>query len=289
MHNILKAIELKRDLDKLRPLSIKKELKIMQKFRLDWNYHSNHLEGNSLTFGETKNLILHAITAQGKPLKDHFEITEHNEALNWIIAFVKEERLLTENFIRELHSLLLKETYYVDTITAEGLPTKKKIEIGKYKTTLNHVITIIDEIFRFAKPEKTPAKMHDLLEWYKAKKQQPDVNPIILAAEFHYKFNIIHPFDDGNGRMARILLNFILMTYNYPPITIKTDDKHNYFFALKQADVGDVEFFINYIAQNLVRSINIMIAGVKGENIKDDNNIDKKIAFIRTKNKRIRI
>ena len=213
MQNILKAIELKKDLDALRPLSTEQELKIMQKFRLDWNYHSNHLEGNSLTFGETKNLILHGITAQGKPLKDHFEITGHNEALNWVIDLVKEERPLTENFIRELHTLLLKEPYYVDAITTEGLPTKKKIEIGKYKTTPNHVKTNTGEIFRFAEPEETPAKMHDLLEWYKAKKSEADVNPIILAAEFHYKFIIIHPFDDGNGRMARILMNFLYLLF----------------------------------------------------------------------------
>lgn len=287
MQNILKAIELKSELDSLRPLNKDQESKIMQKFRLDWNYHSNHLEGNSLTFGETKNLILHGITAQGKPLKDHFEITGHNEALNLVIDIVKDQRPITENFIRELHELLLKEPYYVDAITPEGTPTKKLIQVGKYKTSPNHIKTSTGEIFRFAEPEETPAKMHDLLEWYKFKRTEKDVNPIILAAEFHYKFIIIHPFDDGNGRLARILMNFILMSFNYPPVIIKTDDKQNYFFALRQSDNKDYEFFIDYIAKNLIRSLEIMIAGAKGESIEDPDDIDKEISLLEHKLKGI--
>jgi len=84
------------------------EARIIQKFRLDWNYHSNNIEGNSLTCGETKALILFGITAQGKPLKDHFEITGHNDAINWVLDLVKSETELTEVFIRELHTLILR-------------------------------------------------------------------------------------------------------------------------------------------------------------------------------------
>ena len=111
MEEIKIALDLKESLDKLRPIDVEQENRIMQKFRLDWNYHSNHLEGNSLNYGETKALLLFGITAQGKPLKDHFEITGHNEAINWVTDMVKGERPLTENFIRELHKLLLKEPF----------------------------------------------------------------------------------------------------------------------------------------------------------------------------------
>ena len=103
-----RAAQLKSGLDNLRPIDREQEARIMQKFRLDWNYHSNHLEGNSLTYGETKALILFGITAQGKPLKDHIEMTGHDEAVKWIEDVVKEERPLTENFIRELNLLVLK-------------------------------------------------------------------------------------------------------------------------------------------------------------------------------------
>src|SRR4051812_15645187 len=100
MENVKKAQLLKEEIDSLRPLDKEQEARIMQKSRLDWNYHSNHLEGNSLTFGETKALILHGITAQGKPLKDHFEITGHDEAIKWIDDVLKDNTPLTEHFIR---------------------------------------------------------------------------------------------------------------------------------------------------------------------------------------------
>lgn len=283
MEYIQQAMELKVELDKLRPISAEDEARIMQKFRLDWDYHSNHLEGNSLTYGETKALIMFGITAQGKPLKDHFEITGHDEAIKWVIEVVKGEYPLTETFIRELHVLLLKEPYERPAITADGKETTKRIEVGKYKTHPNHVLTKTGEIFRFATPEETPAQMHDLIDWYREKKDNSDTNPILLAAEFHYKFIRIHPFDDGNGRIARILMNFILMQFSYPPLIIKTEDKANYFSALQQADSGIIEPFIEYIGQNVVRSLEIMISGAKGESIEDPDDLDKELALLELK------
>ena len=274
---------LKNELDAFRPLGREQEAIIMQKFRLDWNYHSNHLEGNSLTYGETKALILFGLTAQGKPLKDHFEITGHDEAVKWIEDIVKQERPLTESFIRELHKLLLQKSYEVDAITPDGKPTKRRIEIGQYKTAPNHVLTKTGEIFRFATPEETPAKMHDLMEWFREKQANLDTEPVLLAAEFHYKFIRIHPFDDGNGRTARLLMNFILMQYGYPPVIIKTDDKQNYFNMLRLADAGNIEPFVNYIADNLSRSLENMIKGAKGESIEEPDDLDKEIALLEQK------
>tara|TARA_R110000868_G_C10855017_1_gene761051 strand:- start:46 stop:1380 length:1335 start_codon:yes stop_codon:yes gene_type:complete len=287
MSNIEKALKLKTDLDSLRPLSKEDELKVMQKFRLDWNYHSNHLEGNSLTYGETKALILFGITAQGKPLKDHFEISGHDEAVKWILDIIKQDRPLTENFIRELHKLILKEPYEIDAITADGTPTKKRIEIGKYKSSPNHVKTKTGEIFRFANPEETPALMRDLIDWYREEIDKEDFNPVLVASEFHYKFIRIHPFDDGNGRTARILMNFILLQYGFPPVIIKTEDKMNYFSVLRQADAGILEPFIEYIGKNLVHSLEIMIKGARGENIEEPDDIDKEISLLEQKLKSI--
>ncbi|TKC06971.1 Fic family protein [Pedobacter frigoris] len=280
MEPIQKASELADTLASLRPLDKEQEAIIMQKFRLDWNYNSNNLEGNSLTFGETKALILFGITAQGKPLKDHFEITGHDEAIKWVTELVSGDQDLTEYFIRQLHQLLLKESYEVKAITPDGQPTKRRINVGQYKTAPNHVQTKTGEIFRFATPEETPAKMHDLIEWYRTKSEEPNVNAIILAAEFHYRFIRIHPFDDGNGRTARILMNFILMKFGYPPVITKTDDKENYFGALRQADASIIQPFIDYIAVNLIRSLEIMIAGAKGESIEEPDDVDKEIALL---------
>ncbi len=273
------AGQLKNELDALRPLNAEAEARIMQKFRLDWNYHSNNLEGNSLTYGETKALILFGITAQGKPLKDHFEITGHNEAINWILEIVKDETPLTEKFIRELHTLLLKESSYKEAQTPNGKPTRRKIEVGKYKTQPNHVNTVTGETFYFAMPEETPAKMRELIDWFRNEKEKPDVNPIILAALFHYRFIRIHPFDDGNGRVARILMNFILMQFGYPPVIIKTEDKENYFAVLRLADADELQPFIEYITQSLIRSLEIMIRGAKGESIEEPNDLDKQLSL----------
>lgn len=272
MEEIAKALELKNFLDSLRPIDKEQEARIMQKFRLDWNYHSNNLEGNSLTYGETKALIMFGITAQGKPLKDHSEIKGHNEAIDWVIEMVRGDRPLTESFIRELHRLLLNDLY------DEKL--KKGIKLEAYKTTPNHVITETGETFYFATPEETPAKMADLMAWYNEKIEDENVNPILLAAEFHHKFIIIHPFEDGNGRTARILMNFILMKFGYPPVIIKTEDKVNYFAALRLADAGNITAFIEYIAKNLNYSLEIMIAGAKGESIEEPDDIDKEIALL---------
>lgn len=280
MNALEKVYELFQELETLRPLSIEDEQRIMQKFRLDWNYHSNHLEGNQLTFGETKALILFNITAQGKPLKDHIEMTGHNEAIEWIIEVIKEEQPLTENFIRSLHKLLLKEPYEVGAITPDGQPTKKLVKVGEYKSTPNHVKTKTGEIFRFASPEETPAKMHDLLEWYRSEREKEERNAIILAAEFHYRFIRIHPFDDGNGRLARILMNFILMSFRHPPVVIKTEDKENYFSVLRLADADQFEPFVNYIAENLTHSLELMIKGAKGEEIEEPDDLEKEIVLL---------
>lgn len=276
-------MRLKGELDALRPISPEQEARILQKFRLDWNYHSNHIEGNSLTYGETKSLLLHGITAQGKPLKDHLEITGHNEAIDWVMDVVKGSRPLTETFVRELHKLLLREPYEVDAITPDGKPTKRLIQVGQYKAVPNHVRTVTGAIHYFASPEETPAEMHKLMDWYREQHEDVDTNPIFLAALFHHRFISIHPFDDGNGRTGRLLMNFILMQHGYPPVVIKTEDKINYYRALQQADGGNHDAFVEYMAVNLVRSLEIMLAGARGESIEEPDDLDKELALLKLK------
>ncbi len=282
MNHVAQALILKKQLDDLKPISPLLMAKINQKFRLDWNFHSNKLEGNSLNFGETKTFLLHGTTSAGKPFKDYLEIKGHNEAIKLVEDFAAEsDFLLTENFIRELHAIILKEPYEVDAITPDKKPTKKLIEIGKYKSSPNHVKTKTGEIFYFAEHYEVSAKMFDLLAWYKKESEAKDLNPIILAATFHYKFIRIHPFDDGNGRIARLLMNFILMKFGFSLVVIKTQDKENYFNALRQADGGLIESFVEYVAKNLVHSLEITIKGAKGEEIEEDDDLDKKIILLK--------
>ena len=117
--NLKKIHVLYKELEELRPIDKSAEQRIMEKLRLEWNFHSNHIEGNRLEYGETKALLLFDITAQGKPLKDHIEMQAHNEALKYIEEVLKEERPLTEQFIREIHQMILKEDYQTPAITSE--------------------------------------------------------------------------------------------------------------------------------------------------------------------------
>jgi Fic family protein len=280
MSNIQTAIALKKEPDLLRPLDTEQESRIWQKFRFDWNYHSNHIEGNSLTFGETKSLLLHNITAQGKPLKDHFEITGHNEAINVLVDVARGDEIITESFIRSLHVLILKERYQSKAETAEGIVTSKWIEVGQYKTAANHVRTATGEIFRFAEPNEVPARMHALCTNLNGLKQLSDEQAIFEVAKLHYEFICIHPFDDGNGRMARLLMNLLLIKNGFPPAIIRTEDKANYFSALRQADGGQLGVFVEYIANCVTASLKVMLAGARGESIDDSNFQDQQIKML---------
>lgn len=275
------ANKLKAEIDTFRPLSPELEKRIMQKFRLDWNYHSNNIEGNQLTYGETKTFLLHGITAKGKTLKDHLDIKGHNEALLMLDEIVKEKRGISENFIRELHVVILHETYYNPAQTADGNKTARKIEVGKYKSQPNHVLTKTGEMHYFASPEETPAKMHDLITWYRNINNDKSLHPLIVASIFHYRFISIHPFDDGNGRLARILMNLILMQNGFPPVIIKTETKGDYYSALQEADGGNEEEFIKYVGEQLIHSLELYLKGAKGENIEDITDIDKQIELLK--------
>ncbi len=285
--NLIEVIErvdaLKKEINSLRPINPETENKIWQKFRLDWNYHSNNIEGNSLTFGETKSFLLHGITAEGKPLKDHLDIKGHNDAILLLDDIVKQKRPLTETFIREMHEIILHEPYEKSAITNDGKITTKKVEIGQYKKMPNHVKTATGEIFYFASPEETPAKMNDLMDWYQKSVEENKLHPLIIASEFHYRFVSIHPFDDGNGRMARILMNLILMRFEFPPVIIKTSDKINYFKNLQMADGGNMDAFYSYIGEQLIHSENLFLKGARGEDIQDVDDVDKEIGLLKAR------
>ena len=121
----------------------------------------------------------------------------------------------------------------------------------------------------YATPEETPAKMADLMAWYRRELEKGELRPLILAATFHYQFVTIHPFDDGNGRMARLLMNLIFMQMGFPPVIIHTEDKNNYLLALEQADEGDLDSFVSIIGEELRRSLRLYIRRALGEQIEE--------------------
>jgi hypothetical protein len=119
--------------------------------------------------------------------------------------------------------------------------------------------------------------MKELLEWYADAVKQKKLHPVEIAALIHYKFVCIHPFDDSNGRTSRLLMNYNLLRYGYPPVIIKSADKKNYLNALNKADVGDVNAFVEYVGEQLVWSLEKSIATAEDGNIEDEDDIDKEI------------
>jgi hypothetical protein len=136
-------------------------------------------------------------------------------------------------------------------------------------------------MFYFASPEETPGRMTDLVDWYRAEEAAPTMHPVALAAEFHYRFVRIHPFDDGNGRMSRLLMNLILMRHGYPMTVIQAADRNGYLAALAEADSSEPEPFLHFIIENVESSLRLMIRAARGESIDEPSDLDKKLALLK--------
>ena len=275
-----KVDKLKAQLDAVRPLSVEDAQRLRAKLNLEWTYHSNAIEGNTLTLGETRAFLYHGLTARGKPFKDYLDIKGHKAAIEHVEAIVREEHPMTEADIRELHRLLLVEAYEMDARTPDGQPTKRMIQIGEYKSMPNRVRTQTGELHTYASPEETPALMGDLMRWYRKESENEAVHPVVLAALFHYRFVAIHPFDDGNGRMTRILMNLVLMRSSYVPVVIRNDQRDNYLLALSQADAGETEPFVEFIAELEIEQLELTLKAASGESIDELDDLDKRLSLL---------
>ena len=225
--------------------------------------------------------LLHGLTAKGKPLRDHLDLKGHDEAIDYMADVVRRNDPLTEAALRELHKLLLgKEPHRVPAQTPGGQATRKEVVPGRYKTEPNHVETVTGKVHYYASPEETPAKMHDLMDWYRTAEGEGALHPLVVAAEFHHRFTAIHPFDDGNGRMARILTNLMLMRHGYPPLIVKKEDKEAYLYALAQADEGDLSDLLGFFADALLDAMQLYLRGARGEDLGELGDFDKRMALL---------
>ena len=263
----------------LLPMSPENQRRWDKKVRLEFNYNSNHIEGNTLTYGETELLLLFDETHGSRPMRDYEEMKAHDVAFQKIKEWAADTDMpLTEKDIRELNQIILVKPFWKNAITPDGQPTRRQIMVGSYKTEPNSVRLSNGELFEYTAPQEVPIQMQELMEWYRD--EQTALHPVTLAAMFHYKFVRIHPFDDGNGRVSRLLMNYILLAHRLPPVVIKSSDKQNYLHALHLADIGQFEAFIHYIAQQVVSSLEMAIKAAKGESIEEPDDLDKEIALL---------
>nr|WP_314287934.1 Fic family protein [uncultured Capnocytophaga sp.] len=263
----------------LLPMSPENQRRWDKKVRLEFNYNSNHIEGNTLTYGETELLLLFDETHGSRPMRDYEEMKAHDVAFQKIKEWAADtETPLTEQDIKNLNQIILVQPFWKDAITPDGQPTRRQITVGNYKTQPNSVRLPNGELFEYTAPQEVPIQMQALMEWYRD--EQTALHPVILAAMFHYKFVCIHPFDDGNGRVSRLLMNYVLLAHKLPPVVIKSSDKQNYLHTLHLADTGQYEAFIRYIAEQVVSSLEMAIKAAKGESIEEPDDLDKEIALV---------
>jgi Fic family protein len=251
--------------------------KINYKFRLDWNYYSNSMEGNSLTRQETRSVMVGNITVEGKPLQDVLEMKRHDDVISTIIKMGKGELNISEKRIKEIHAGIMYEED----------PDRIK-QIGQWKKQPNYLYNYKKERFDFVSPEEVPERIHKLVDWLNASKEKIQrrdkdaLHPVFLAFKFHLDYITIHPFYDGNGRTSRILSNLILISFGYPPMYIKTDERNIYYQYL--ADIqgygGEPDLFYDFMSGLLIRSQEIVLAAIEGGNIDEPEDLDKRLYLI---------
>ena len=242
---MFEQIDQKKELiDKKRPLQINTIKSIRESLLLDWTYNSNAIEGNTLTLSETK-VVLEGITIGGKTLKEHLEAVNHKEAILYVEDIVKKNEDFSEWQIKSIHRLILK-----------GIDDENAGVYRKENVLISGATHIPPDYFI------VPEQMSELLKWYNLEGQLLHV--IERAALLHIIFVKVHPFIDGNGRTARLLLNLELMKNGFPPIIIRKEERIDYYNALDKAHtIDDFNDFIKLVVDSLNRTLDLYLKLMK--------------------------
>ena len=235
------------DLEKKDLEMIKKEYSNQPKANLEnryetfislFTYDSTNIEGNTLTLQETSQLLFEGRTPR-KSLREINEVVNHKKAFDYLLESKGE---ISKKFILKLHELVVRDT----------LKSELNNQIGKYRTLQ---VYIKGTNWLPAKPEEVPNEMASLLSWYTKNKNK--THPLVLSAYFHSAFETIHPFVDGNGRVGRLLMNFILHKKGYPMINIPNQRKHEYYNALEFSQLkGDLRPLVKFLIE-LIKEENV--------------------------------
>ena len=277
----MKIEEIYNEWKSLFPLSEKQTQLLRNKFTTEYNFNSNHIEGNTLTYGQTELLLLFGKVSGEGDLKDFVDMKASQVGVEMVKEAVQDKSMsLTQNFIRQLHKILLREDYTVYRELPGGGTTSYTVHAGQYKTRPNSVITRYGDRFEYASPEETPSLMSDLVDWYNAAEQEGTLSPVELAALFHYRYIRIHPFEDGNGRIARLMVNYIMARHGWPMIVIRNRKKAEYLEALHRSDqkigkvpsdgahatIGKITSFLAFFRQTVYEEMQCEIDIVRNAN-----------------------
>jgi Fic family protein len=251
--NYDKLTQKKQQLDDFRPLSPALARNLDDWFKVELTYTSNAIEGNTLTRRETAVVIEKGLTVGGKSLKEHLEATNHAHALDFVRSLIKKKpSQLTAKDVLGIHDLILK-----------GLDDENA---GHYRSV---PVRISGAAVVLPNPRKVPDLMDEFQTWLTAKH---DLHPVAFAGEAHYRLVSIHPFVDGNGRTARLLMNLLLMMVGYPPAIIRKRDRLAYIGSLEKAQLGgSKEPYEKIIAKAAERSLDIYLKAARGESAVGDD------------------
>lgn len=254
LNDLSKMFELYKGWQACQPLPKENYQSLWQWIRINFNYLSNNFEGNTLSYSETQLLLIHGRTTGDHELREYEEMKAHDVAFKYICKTAKDKKLITEEGIRDLNKMCLKEPFYKIAQTPEGEPTRKKVIPGKYKMQPNHVLTKTGTFFQFASPEETPALMASLTQWIQSWIKQGETNKhknlVSFLAELHKRFILIHPFDDGNGRVIRLLMNYILIRLDFLPMVL--NHREEYIKAVQFSDAEDISRLEKLFANNII-------------------------------------
>ena len=237
-----KRIDEKLDrLNSFRPLPISVVKKLKEQFEIEMTYNSNAIEGNSLTLKETYLVINEGLTIKGKPLKDHLEAKNHQEALEYLYELLEKgsKNTFSENLIRSLNQIVQQS---IDKEWA-GRYRNSGVVIGGTKHVPPEALDV-------------PKEMASLIKWYS---KNSKLHPVELASIIHHRLVYIHPFFDGNGRTSRLIMNIILMQAGFPLAVVMKNDRKRYYNTLSLADNNDPVPFVNFIARSVERTLDIYL------------------------------
>ena len=257
--HIDRLYEKKAKIDQSRPLPNSVLHKIKEQLNLEWTYNSNSIEGNTLNLRETQLILEEGITVGGKSLREHFEVVNHEKAIDYLYSLVNTDYTLRSIDILNLHSYILKniEDEYAGRLRNGGV---RIVGANFTPPSAKKIPDLIDELVVFV--NENPLSANDL----------------VLATLFHHKLVWIHPFFDGNGRTVRLAMNLLLMRKGFPPAIILKNDRKKYYDALNQANNGNYQKLCLLMLQATERSLNMYISAMPGKSYDDYEPISSIVA-----------
>lgn len=245
MEKLIAQIETKKKtLEVYQPLPYELAKNLEEWLKVELTYTSNAIEGNTLSRIETALVIEKGLTVEGKTLVEHLEAVNHAQALGFVKNLVKKKRQkINQEDILALHKIILQK---IDDLNA-----------GKYRDI---PVRVAGSRVVFPNPQKVPQLMRELINWLLGALE----HPLKIAADLHFKLVSIHPFTDGNGRTARLLMNLILLQNGYPAAIIRKEDRKRYLEAIEKGQLtGNLDDYYRIIYQAADRSLDIYLEAVR--------------------------